>query len=305
MKRIRFWGTRGSLPIALTVAGVRRKLVAALRDASGRPFDSDQEIERYVDGLPLRDRRHVRRPHVLRRARDRRRRLRRLRPRQRPASVRPGGDRAPRPGVAADVSPVRVAPALGSHHGPAVLRAGLHPGQPRHLLRRARGARGRAAPADGAAVVSGRLLARSMRRSSSCTSSPDAPHDVAGMRVTLKRQHHTGDSYGYRFESNGRTVVYSTDSEHKFAEPGERARLRRILPRRGRRDLRRDVLARRCDLGQGRLGSFEQHRRRRAVPARAREGSCACSITSRRSTTRRSRKCSRKRGASRKSRARQ
>ena len=34
MKRVRFWGTRGSLPVALTAAGVRAKLAAALRGAA-------------------------------------------------------------------------------------------------------------------------------------------------------------------------------------------------------------------------------------------------------------------------------
>jgi phosphoribosyl 1,2-cyclic phosphodiesterase len=51
MKRIRFWGTRGSLPVSLTAAGVRRKLVTALRGASGRAFASDREIDDYLDGL--------------------------------------------------------------------------------------------------------------------------------------------------------------------------------------------------------------------------------------------------------------
>jgi ribonuclease BN (tRNA processing enzyme) len=46
-------------------------------------------------------------------------------------------------------------------------------------------------------------------------------YDVAGFRVTARRQHHTGDSYGYRFERDGRTVVYSTDSEHKLDDPAE------------------------------------------------------------------------------------
>ena len=55
MKTIRFWGTRGSIPVALTVEGLRRKLVAALRGASGRRFGSDAEIEAYVDGLAFRD----------------------------------------------------------------------------------------------------------------------------------------------------------------------------------------------------------------------------------------------------------
>jgi ribonuclease BN (tRNA processing enzyme) len=50
---------------------------------------------------------------------------------------------------------------------------------------------------------------------------PDEPCDVAGMTVTTKLQQHTGDSYAFRFESNGRAVVYSTDSEHKLADPLE------------------------------------------------------------------------------------
>lgn len=29
-------------------------------------------------------------------------------------------------------------------------------------------------------------------------------------------QHHSHDSFGYRFEKAGRSVVYSTDSEHKM-----------------------------------------------------------------------------------------
>lgn len=45
---------------------------------------------------------------------------------------------------------------------------------------------------------------------------PGRAHEVAGLRVTPKLQRHGGDSYGYRFEMDGRTVVYSTDSEHKL-----------------------------------------------------------------------------------------
>jgi phosphoribosyl 1,2-cyclic phosphodiesterase len=52
---------------------------------------------------------------------------------------------------------------------------------------------------------------------------PETTHDVAGMQVTLKHQRHAGDSYGYRFQRGGRTVVYSTDSEHTFADPTESA----------------------------------------------------------------------------------
>lgn len=44
----------------------------------------------------------------------------------------------------------------------------------------------------------------------------DTEYEVAGMKVTAMKQYHSGDSYGYRFEKDGKSVVYSTDSEHKF-----------------------------------------------------------------------------------------
>ena len=47
---------------------------------------------------------------------------------------------------------------------------------------------------------------------------PGRRHDVAGVGVTPMLQRHTGDSYGYRFESQGKVVVYSTDSEHPLAQ---------------------------------------------------------------------------------------
>jgi ribonuclease BN (tRNA processing enzyme) len=39
--------------------------------------------------------------------------------------------------------------------------------------------------------------------------------------VTPKLQLHGGDSYGYRFEAGGRSVIYSTDSEHKLEDAAE------------------------------------------------------------------------------------
>jgi phosphoribosyl 1,2-cyclic phosphodiesterase len=45
--------------------------------------------------------------------------------------------------------------------------------------------------------------------------------DIAGFHVTPKLQRHTGDSYGYRFERDGKAIVYSTDSEHKLEDPSE------------------------------------------------------------------------------------
>ena len=53
MKRIRFWGTRGSLPVALTAAGVRDKVVRALCAAAGRTFASEDALHAFVDGLGM------------------------------------------------------------------------------------------------------------------------------------------------------------------------------------------------------------------------------------------------------------
>ena len=44
----------------------------------------------------------------------------------------------------------------------------------------------------------------------------DRWYDIAGLRVRAKLQPHPGESYGYRFEQNGKALVYSTDAEHKL-----------------------------------------------------------------------------------------
>lgn len=44
---------------------------------------------------------------------------------------------------------------------------------------------------------------------------PGVTYDVAGFSVTAIKQFHSGDSYGYRFERDGKAIVYTTDCEHK------------------------------------------------------------------------------------------
>lgn len=51
------------------------------------------------------------------------------------------------------------------------------------------------------------------------TLEPGRSYDVAGWSVTAKLQAHSGDSYGYRFVRDGRVVVYTTDSEHRLDDP--------------------------------------------------------------------------------------
>ena len=49
------------------------------------------------------------------------------------------------------------------------------------------------------------------------TLSTGQPHSVVGVQVETKLQHHSHGSYGYRFtDGNGRVAIYSTDSEHKL-----------------------------------------------------------------------------------------
>jgi ribonuclease BN (tRNA processing enzyme) len=47
------------------------------------------------------------------------------------------------------------------------------------------------------------------------TLEPGRAYEVAGLSVTSIKQFHTGDSYGYRFSKGGKSIVYSTDCEHK------------------------------------------------------------------------------------------
>ena len=220
MRGARFWGTRGSLPVALDAAGVRAKLVAALRGASGRTFASDADLDVYVDSLPF------------------------------DVGSTFGGNTScvelltgEREYVICDLgSGVRpFGQAAIARHGPAapqtyhVFVSHVHWD---HIM---------GLPFFGPAYIPGNRLVfygghenleAALRRQMEPPSfpvgfdvfhaaidfvhlAPDVPHDVAGMRVTLKRQHHAGDSYGYRFEKDGRTIVYSTDSEHQLTEPGE------------------------------------------------------------------------------------
>ena len=47
--RIRFWGTRGSLPVALTTQQLQGKLVRALVAASGKRLDTYEKARKFVE----------------------------------------------------------------------------------------------------------------------------------------------------------------------------------------------------------------------------------------------------------------
>jgi phosphoribosyl 1,2-cyclic phosphodiesterase len=220
---VRFWGTRGSLPVALTASSVRAKVVRAVKGAAGRSFASDAEIEAYVDGLGTAvsgtfgghsacvELETGGGDHVLC---------------DLGTGVRAFGQQViAQKGIA---TPQTYRVFLSHLHWdhimgfplftPAYLRGnriviyGGHE-EVERALRRQHGAP--SFPVDfselGATIEFVRLA-------------PDRDHDVAGLRVRLLRQRHSGDSYGYRFTANGRTVVYSTDSEHALTDLAETER---------------------------------------------------------------------------------
>ena len=47
---------------------------------------------------------------------------------------------------------------------------------------------------------------------------PGRTYEVAGLSVAPIKQLHAGDSYGYRFSRGDKTIVYSTDCEHKYSK---------------------------------------------------------------------------------------
>jgi phosphoribosyl 1,2-cyclic phosphodiesterase len=220
MKLIRFWGTRGSLPVALTAAGVRDKVVRALRAASGKSFASDANLQAFVDGLGL------------------------------PVSGSYGGHTSCVEIVTGGSEYVLCDLGTGvrpfgqkaiSRHGPAspqtyhIFMSHVHWDHimgfpfftPAYI------------PGNRIVIYGGHEdLEAAFRRQQAAPSfpvdfatlnaniefvhlQPGREYEIAGMQVNLMLQRHAGDSYGYRFTSGGRSVVYTTDSEHTLEDAKE------------------------------------------------------------------------------------
>jgi len=220
VKAVRFWGTRGSLPVALTHADVRERVTTALRRASGRSFESEQALAAFVDGLGA------------------------------AVAGTYGGN----------TSCVEIVTG-GSEHVVCDLGTGVRPFGLEVLARHGAASPQTyhvflshvhwdhimGFPFFVPAYIPGNririygahaVIEEALRRQNASPSfpvdfaalratiefvrlDPDEHHDIAGLQVALMRQRHAGDSYGYRFTGGGRTVVYSTDSEHKLADLDE------------------------------------------------------------------------------------
>ena len=218
--KVRFWGTRGSIPVALTSRDIRDKLARALVQASGRSFATYEEAHAFAiteldfsvtntfgghtpcveldlgnDEYYVCDMGSGARPfgvHVL------------AKQARRPATVN------------IFMSHVHWDHIMGfPFFGPAYVPGTKIRIHGCHEVLETAFRLQQAAPCF--PVDFGQLAANI----EFVKLEPDKEHDISGLKVTPHLQLHSGDSYGFRFEREGKVVVYSTDSEHKLENRAE------------------------------------------------------------------------------------
>jgi phosphoribosyl 1,2-cyclic phosphodiesterase len=217
---VRFWGTRGSLPVALDGAGVRRKIKQVLLQTNGRRFEDEAAIERFIDeelDFPTRHGYGGNSACV---------------------EIVGGNDY-----MICDMgSGLRcLGQQIMKEHGPGrpkvynFFMSHLHwdhimgfPFFPPAYIR------GNTIRVHGCHAV----MEEAFRRQQSDPCFPvhwdqlgaeitlirleaGQAYEINGVRVTPKRQPHPGHSYGYRFEKDGKVVVYATDAEHTLESEAE------------------------------------------------------------------------------------
>jgi phosphoribosyl 1,2-cyclic phosphodiesterase len=215
---IRFWGTRGSIPVAITSASVKQKLVTMLLKAMGTRLDTAAQIKEFVE-------REGPMPYTFGGNSS-------------CVQIDTGGTDYVMCDFGSGARPFGndvIAKRGPTGHTFHVFMSHLHWD---HIM---------GFPFFSPAYVPGNTvkiygcheaLEEAFRRQHSAPSfpvdfaslgakiefvrlEPDVDYDVAGLRVRAKWQHHGGDSYGYRFERDGKVMVYSTDSEHKLDDEAQ------------------------------------------------------------------------------------
>ena len=220
--KVRFWGTRGSIPVSVTAPEIRRKLIHALSGAAGRDLTGPEAIERYVDELGFEVRGTFGGHSSC-------------------VELEAGRDEHVIFDMGSGARPL--GQSLLERHGPGnpqtyhVLMSHVHwdhimgfpffapvyiPGNRIvihgcHAVLEEAFRRQQAAPSFpvdfsqlGATIEFDRL-------------DPGKRHSIGGIEVTPKLQRHEGDSYGFRIEADGKSLVYTTDSEHRVGDVDERA----------------------------------------------------------------------------------
>jgi len=215
--KVRFWGTRGSIPVSLTASDIRKKLIATLVRADGRELKTKEKIENFIDselGFDIRgtfgghsscveiDTQHT--EHVIC---------------DMGSGARPlGGSMMARFGPSGQTYHIFMSHLHWDHMmgfpfftpvyipGNHIIIHGCH-ANIEEAFRCQQSAPG--FPVDfsllGAQIEFDRIQ-------------PGETREIAGLSVTAKLQRHGGDSYGYRFEHEGRVAIYSTDSEHQIED---------------------------------------------------------------------------------------
>ncbi|MGH8691896.1 MAG: MBL fold metallo-hydrolase [Burkholderiales bacterium] len=226
--RVRFWGTRGSIPVGLTAADIRDKLAGALLAASGRKFESFGEAYAFAQqSLPF-SLSHTFGGHTS------------------CVELETGDEEY----FVCDMG--SGARAFGAH---VLARQGGRPATVNVFMSHMHWDHVMGFPFFGPAYVPRtRLriygchdtLEHAFRLQQSPPGfpvafdqlgatiefvklAPERAHELHGLRVTPLLQRHSGDSYGFRFESGGRSVVYSTDSEHKLEDRAQTERFVRFF----------------------------------------------------------------------------
>ncbi len=220
MNQVVFWGTRGSLPISLTYREVRDKIVGALMAANGKSFKTRAALDEFVDQLPFTiNGTFGGNSSCVEIVGDG------------PAHFICDMGSGARALGQAKIAKYGV-PNPQTYHifisllhwdhlmgfpyfapmyyaGNRIVVHGCHPHLEAAIRQQMQEPNFPVDYAQAGARIEFDLM------------TPDKPHYIAGINVTPKLQQHAGDSYGYRFESLDRTVVYSTNSEHKLDNPAE------------------------------------------------------------------------------------
>lgn len=213
-----FWGTRGSLPASFKHSAATQKLREVFKRARGKDLASDEKLEGFLEELPfyLRGTYGTNTPCVE------------IRGGEAPVLCDAGSglrDFAVEMMSREDGSPKEYHLFMSHYHWDHIMgfpffTPAYIPGHTIHIygchednafaLRRQQEQPSFPVPID---IMGAQLYFHQLE--------PDREYAIAGFKVRAIEQNHPGVSYGYRFEKDGQSVVYSTDSEHTPAANAE------------------------------------------------------------------------------------
>jgi phosphoribosyl 1,2-cyclic phosphodiesterase len=226
--RVRFWGTRGSIPVALTSADIRDKVAEALYRAQGRSFASVGEAYDYAVAQLDFSLTHTFGGHSP------------------CVELESGGDEYFVCDMGSGARPFGAHVLARQSGRPATVNVFMSHVHWDHIM---------GFPFFGPAYAAGTRIrihgchdtlehAFRLQQAPPCFPvefsqlaakiefvklAPGRSHEVSGVQVTPAPQMHSGDSYGYRFEHGGKSFVYTTDSEHKLENRAQTDRFVRFF----------------------------------------------------------------------------